>query len=168
MGASDVVGSVRPSVRPSVRSHKPERVPVVLAEFTHVELKASDRESVRPSVRARSSALPLYHLPPSSTPSHTYGLHGRGALTCSLRNDREDRHNGGGDGGSSSTSPCVFLSFSANDHSREKGGGWGGDSINGRSLNRLVSGGSFNPKHADVHDMDGRSTGNIERQFGMD
>ena len=70
--------------------------------------------SIRPFVRP----FPLYHLPPSSTPSNTYGLHEgqrEGASSCSLRNDREDQH-------SSTSPPRIFLSFSTNDHFRGKGG----------------------------------------------
>lgn len=52
--------------------------------------------------------------------------------------------------------PRVFLSFPANDHSCEKGGRWGGDSINGRRVNRLVSGGSLSSKHEYVESFNGK------------
>lgn len=52
-----------------------ERVPVVLT--TH----ACETES--------HAALPLYHLPPWSTLSNTYGFSGYMGASCSLRNDQE-------------------------------------------------------------------------------
>lgn len=122
MGVSDVVGSVRLSVHPSVR---PSRLAQKKGFPLCCEVHTCGTESPR-HVRL----LPLFHLPPSSTPSNTYGLHwregggqGRSASSCSLRNDREDQH-------SNASPPRVFLSFTANDHSCEKGGR---SSINGCS-----------------------------------
>lgn len=78
MGVLDETRRVLWSVCPSPPSA--ERVPVV--QFT---THACETES--------HAALPLYHLPPWSTPSNTYGLSGciwgQRASSCSLRNDQE-------------------------------------------------------------------------------